>query len=60
MITRTEVVQTVLQGKQALDSGNGDVGHLRFLVNKMTYELSQGILAGNLEPCRLTAGLING
>lgn len=58
MITRKDVVQTVLQGKQALDSGNGDLGHLRFLINKMTYELSQGILAGNLEPCALTIGLL--
>jgi hypothetical protein len=49
MITRKEVMETVLQGKGALDTGNGDVGYLRFLVNKMTYELAQGILVGELE-----------
>ena len=49
MITRKEVMQTVLQGKGTLDTGNGDVNFLRFLVNKMTYELAQGILVGDTE-----------
>ena len=52
MITRKEVMQTVLQGKGALDTGNGDVDYLRFLVNKMTYELAQGILVGDMERCK--------
>jgi hypothetical protein len=46
-----------MQGKGALDSGNGDVGYLRFLINKMTYQLSQAVLAGKLQPDPLTIGL---
>lgn len=49
MITRKEVMQSVLQGNSALSNGNGDVGYLRFLINKMTYELAQGILVGDVE-----------
>ena len=56
MITRKEVMQTVLQGKGALDTANGDVNYLRFLLNKATYELSQGLLVGDFEADPLTIG----
>lgn len=59
MITRTDIVQSVLQGKQAIDNPNTDINYLRFLVNKMTYELSHGLLAGNIEADRLTVGYIH-
>lgn len=49
MIKRKEILHSVMIGKTALDNGNGDIGYLRFLINKMTYELAYGVLANDLE-----------
>jgi hypothetical protein len=57
MITRTEIVKSVMMGKSALDNPNTDIDHLRFLINKMTYELSHGLIGGNIEADKLTVGL---
>jgi hypothetical protein len=56
MITRKETMQTCLQIKGALDTGNGDVSYLRFLLNKACYELSQGLMVGDFEADPLTRG----
>lgn len=48
MISKQEIMQSVLQGNTVLNLGNNDVGYLRFLIGKMTYQLA-GILSDELE-----------
>jgi hypothetical protein len=45
-----------MQIKSALDTGNSDIGYLRFLLNKAGYELGQGLMVGDFEPDPLTMG----
>lgn len=49
MIQYRDVVLAVRQGKKALDDPQTDVNHLRFLVNKMTYFLRNGVLLDEVE-----------
>lgn len=39
MVSKKEAAETVAMGKSALNWGTNDVGYLRFLINRLTYNL---------------------
>jgi hypothetical protein len=53
MVTKQQVLNVIHDGKNVLDSGEGDVGHLRHMINVLTYHLAQTLIGDSKEPAKV-------
>jgi hypothetical protein len=53
MITKQEVLNDIYMGRTVLDTANEDIGVLRYVINVLTYHLSQTLIGNSKDPAKI-------